>query len=169
MENVQIAAVLLVVILALVVLKVSITVVRPDEAIVILRLGRADRGMVRGPGLHFLIPVIDRPIRIGLRETVSEATVTGMSKDEVLLSVDLAVRWRVVDPLKSVLNVADVAEGLMSVASDELRELDADDAIANRDRVRDVMEAKLNEVATRWGGTILRVEVRGVARAMRTS
>ena len=66
--------------------------------------------MVRGPGLNFLIPVVDRPVKVDLREQFIEVpSQTTITKDNAPINVDFLIYWRIADPLKSVVNVANFA------------------------------------------------------------
>lgn len=142
----------------------SLTVVKPDESIVIFRLGKATPDSVRGPGLQFLLPVVDRAVRVSMSETTTDGTVRGTAKDDVALAAELQIVWRVVDPLKRVLNVANVEEALKDVAGTGLADLAADEAIAYAGRAADAIEAQLKDVGKRWGIAIAKVTVREVAR-----
>ena len=143
----------------------SLTAVKPFESIVIFRLGKATPDTVRGPGFHFIIPIFDRAVRVRMTETATDGTVAGTSKDDVALTADLRILWRVIDPLKSVVNVANVEEALKDVAGTALENLDADEAIAYAGRAADAMEARLKDVGKRWGIAIAEVKVRRVSRA----
>ena len=142
-----------------------LVVVKPYESIVIFRLGKATPESVRGPGLHFLLPVVDRAVRVDRRETATNGTVGGTSKDDIAVTADLRILWRVIDPFKSVLNVADVEEALKEVAGTGLEDLAADEAIAYAGRAADAIEVRLKDVGKRWGIAIAKVTARRVSRA----
>jgi regulator of protease activity HflC (stomatin/prohibitin superfamily) len=142
----------------------SLTVVKPYESIVTFRLGKATADSVRGPGLHFILPVVDRAVHVSMLETATDGTVRGTAKDDVALAAELRILWRVVDPLKSVLNVANVEEALKEVAGTGLEDLAADEAIDYPGRAADAIEARLNDVGKRWGIAIAKVTVRRVSR-----
>lgn len=143
----------------------SVTVVKPHESIVIFRLGKATPESVRGPGLHLVFPVVDRAVHVDRRETATDGTVAGTSNDDVAVTADLRILWRVIDPLKSVVNLGNVEEALKDVAGTALEDLDADDAIAHAGRAADAIEARLKDVGKRWGVEISEVRVRRVSRA----
>ena len=142
----------------------SLTAVKPYESIVIFRLGKATPDSVRGPGFHFIVPILDRALRVRMTETATDGTVVGTSKDDVAVTAELRILWRVVDPLKSVLNVANVEEGLKAVAGTALQDLAADEAIAYAGRAADAIEARLKDVGKTWGIAIAEVTVRRVSR-----
>ena len=106
----------------LIVLYLSVRVVQQYEQMVVFRLGRTNEGLVRGPGLRFLIPIIDRPVKVDLREQFIEVpSQTTITKDNAPINVDFLIYWRIVDPLKSIVNVAYFAGALQGVATTTLR------------------------------------------------
>ncbi len=65
--------------------------------------------LVQGPGLVFLIPIVDRPVKVDLREQFIEVpSQTTITKDNAPINIDFLIYWRIVDPLKSVVNVAEL-------------------------------------------------------------
>src|SRR5437868_4848058 len=105
MEGAVLAAIVaFVVVVVLVFLYLSVRVVQQYQKMVVFRLGKANEGMVREPGLRFLIPIIDRPVKVDLRETLTEVpSQTTITRDNAPINVDFLVYWRIVDPLRSVL------------------------------------------------------------------
>jgi regulator of protease activity HflC (stomatin/prohibitin superfamily) len=160
-----IAAFLIAVIL--VILYLSIEVVQPTEKLIVFRLGASNPSMVRDPGLRFLIPIIDRGIRVDLRETLTEVpSQTMMTKDNAPLTVDFRIYWRISDPLKSVLNVVDFPGALQDVATTTLRVVMGDIHLAEvqsrREQINEDLRVKLNDVTERWGHKVTKVEVREI-------
>ena len=101
------AIVAFLVVVALVIVYLSIRVVQQYEKMVVFRLGRTNDSMVRDPGLRFLVPIIDRPVKVDVREQFIEVpSQTTITKDNAPISVDFLIYWRISDPLKSVVNVA---------------------------------------------------------------
>jgi regulator of protease activity HflC (stomatin/prohibitin superfamily) len=149
----------------LIALLMSITVVKQDEAIVVFRAGKTNPSRVHGPGLTFVLPVIDRPVRVPLTEQRTEAKVGSIDSGSVMVAADVTIRWRIVDPYLAVVNVVSVESGLKAIVSRVLNEFEASDAMVYHEQVREEVEAKLKEVAPRWGTEILGVEVRRVERA----
>jgi regulator of protease activity HflC (stomatin/prohibitin superfamily) len=164
---VVVAIVAFLVVVALVLIYLSVRVVNQYEQMVVLRLGRTNEGLVRGPGLRFLIPVIDRPIKVDLRETFvevpSQRTIT---KDNAPIDVDFLVYWRIVDPLKSVLNAQQFSGMLLGVATTTLRavigDIGLDEVLSKRDQINELLRVKLDEVTERWGGKVTTVEIREI-------
>ena len=70
--------------LLLVFLYLSVRIVQQYERMVVFRLGRTNEKMVRDPGLRFLIPVVDRPVKVDLRETLTEVPSQTTSSDTVM-------------------------------------------------------------------------------------
>src|SRR3954447_9715796 len=151
----------------LVVLYLSVRVVDQYEQLVVFRLGRTGPDKIKGPGLVFLIPIVDRPVRIDLREQFIEVpSQTTITKDNAPINIDFLIYWRIVDPLKSVVNVAYFAGALQGIATTTLRavigDIILDDVLSKRDQINEVLRAKLDEQTERWGGKITTVEIREI-------
>ena len=151
----------------LIVLYLSVRVVQQYEQMVVFRLGRTNEGLVRGPGLRFLIPIIDRPVKVDVREQFIEVpSQTTITKDNAPISVDFLIYWRIVDPLKSIVNVAYFAGALQGVATTTLRavigDILLDDVLSRRDQINEVLRTKLDESTETWGGKVTRVEIREI-------
>ena len=160
-----IGAFLLVVVLTIIYL--SIRIVNQYEQLVVFRLGRTNETLVRGPGLRFLIPVVDRPVKVDLREQFIEVpSQTTITKDNAPINVDFLIYWRIADALKSVVNVAYFAGALQGIATTTLRavigDILLDDVLSKRDQINEVLRAKLDEQTERWGGKITTVEIREI-------
>src|SRR4029079_614825 len=88
------AAIIAVVLLAI--LYLSVRVVQQYEKMVVFRLGRTNEGLVREPGLRFLIPIIDRPVKVDIREQFIEVpSQTTITKDNAPINVDFLIYWRI--------------------------------------------------------------------------
>jgi len=156
-----------IVILALLVLWLALRVVNRGDKLVVYRLGNTDDSLVKGPGLVFLLPFIDRPRRVNLREQFVEVpSQTAITKDNVTIPIDFLIYWRIVDPLKSVVNVQDFVGALTGVAKTNLRAVVGDflldDVLSKRDQINEVLRSKLDEITENWGGKITRVEIREI-------
>jgi regulator of protease activity HflC (stomatin/prohibitin superfamily) len=160
-----VAAFLVVVLLVIVYL--SIRVVQQYERMVVFRLGRTDESLVRGPGLRFLFPVIDRPIKVDLRETLTEVpSQRTITKDNAPIDVDFLVYWRIADPLTSVLAPQRLGDMLLGVASTTLRavigDIPLDEVLSKREQINELLRVKLDEITERWGGKVTTVEIREI-------
>ena len=112
------AVVAFLVVVLLVIVYLSIRVVQQYEKMVVFRLGRTNEKMVRDPGLRFLVPIIDRPVKVDVREQFIEVpSQTTITKDNAPINVDFLIYWRISDPLKSVVNVANFPGALQGVAT----------------------------------------------------
>jgi regulator of protease activity HflC (stomatin/prohibitin superfamily) len=162
-----IATVVAVLVLVLLVLWLSIRVVNRGDKLVVYRLGNTDDSLVKGPGLVLLIPFVDRPRKVNLREQfVDVPAQTAITKDNVTIPIDFLIYWRIVDPLKSVVNVQDFVGALAGVATTNLRAVVGDflldDVLSKRDRINEDLRTKLDEITENWGGKITRVEIREI-------
>jgi len=151
----------------LVIIYLSIRVVQQYERMVVFRLGKTDQALVRDPGLNFLIPVVDRPVKVDLRETLTEVpSQTTITKDNAPINVDFLVYWRIADPLKSVLAPQRLDTMLLGIASTTLRavigDISLDEVLSKREQINEVLRVKLDEVTERWGGKVTTVEIREI-------
>ena len=156
-----------VLVVVLVIVYLSIRVVQQYEKMVVFRLGKTSELMVRDPGLRFLIPVIDRPVKVDVREQFIEVpSQTTITRDNAPINVDFLIYWRIADPLKSVVNVANFAGALQGVATTTLRavigDILLDEVLSKREQINEVLRVKLDEVTERWGGKVTTVEIREI-------
>ena len=156
-----------VLVVLLVLLYLSVRIVQQYEQMVVFRLGKTNDSMVRGPGLRFLIPIVDRPVKVDMREQFIEVpSQTTITKDNAPINVDFLIYWRIADALKSVVNVAFFAGALQGVATTTLRavigDILLDDVLSKREQINEVLRTKLDEVTERWGGKITTVEIREI-------
>jgi regulator of protease activity HflC (stomatin/prohibitin superfamily) len=161
----SIAAFLVVVVL--VILYLSVRIVQQYERLVVFRLGRTDEQMVRDPGLRFLIPIVDRPVKVDVREQFIEVpSQTTITKDNAPINVDFLIYWRINDALKSVVNVVNFPGALQGVATTTLRavigDILLDEVLSKREQINEVLRVKLDEVTERWGGKVTTVEIREI-------
>lgn len=163
----EMSLILLTVILVLlvVVLANAIRVVPEFQRLVIFRLGRCIGQ--KGPGLVIIIPLIDRPVRVDLRELFLQIPhQTCITRDNAPISIDFLVYWKVVDPSLSVIKVLDFAGASQGIATTTLRavvgDILLDDVLAKRDQINVVLRTKLDEVTERWGVKVTTVEIREI-------
>jgi regulator of protease activity HflC (stomatin/prohibitin superfamily) len=158
-------AVLGLVLLFLFLLPAMIRVVRDYERLVVFRLGRCIGE--KGPGLVFLIPIIDQAVKVDLRELfLSIPQQTCITKDNAPIAIDFLIYWKVVDPSLSVLKVRDFAGASTGIATTTLRavigDIPLDDVLAKRETINEVLRVKLDEVTERWGVKVTSVEIREI-------
>jgi regulator of protease activity HflC (stomatin/prohibitin superfamily) len=147
-------------------LLMTIKIVPEYQRIVILRLGKVlPRAM--GPGLVLIIPLIDRPIRVDLRETyLIVPHQTCITKDNAPISIDFLIYSKVLDPIASVVQVQDFAGASQGIATTTLRavvgDIPLDDVLAKREQINHLLQARMDEVTQRWGVKITTVEIREI-------
>ena len=164
---VTLAAVAFVLVVLLVIVYLSIRVVQQYERMVVFRLGRTDEHLVRSPGLNFLIPIVDRPIKVDLRKALTEVpSQRTITRDNAPIDVDFLVFWRIVDPLTSVLAPQRLDAMILGVASTTLRavigDIPLDEVLSKREQINELLRVKLDEVTERWGGKVTTVEIREI-------
>jgi regulator of protease activity HflC (stomatin/prohibitin superfamily) len=140
-------------------------IVTDYERLVVFRLGRYIGE--RGPGLVWLWPIIDQPVRANLREEFLEIPKqTCITKDNAPIEIDFLIYWKVVDPGLSVLKVRDFAGASQGIATTTLRavigDIPLDDCLAKREQINHLLRTKLDEVTERWGVKITSVEIREI-------
>ncbi|MFA5863217.1 MAG: SPFH domain-containing protein [Phycisphaerae bacterium] len=140
-------------------------IVAEYERLVIFRLGRCIGQ--KGPGLVIIIPAIDRPVRVDLRENYLEIPrQTTITKDNAPISIDFLIYWKVTDAVKSVVEVSNFAGALQGIATTTLRavvgDIPLDDVLSKREQINKILRTKMDEVTERWGGKITSVEIREI-------
>jgi len=161
---------LLCVIAALVVIVVAflanaIRIVSEYQRLVVFRLGRCVGE--KGPGLVILIPVIDRAVRVDLREQVREIPhQTSITKDNAPISIDFLWYYKVLSPTDSVLQVGNFEVAAQGMATTTLRSviggMTLDDVLAEREHINTMLRTRLDEVTERWGVKVTNVEIREI-------
>lgn len=168
MDNpVTLAGIILIAVVLIVLAYLSIRVVNEFERLVVFRLGKTGPERVRGPGLVILIPIIDRPVRTDLREQFIEVpSQTNITRDNAPINIDFLIYWRIVDPMRSVVNVANFAGALQGISTTTLRavigDILLDDVLSKREQINEVLRTKLDEQTERWGGKVTTVEIREI-------
>ena len=157
----------LAIVIVLGVLYLSVRIVAEYDRLVIFRFGRTGPELLKGPGIVFLIPVVDRPVRIDLREQFIEVpSQTTITKDNAPITVDFLIYWRIVDPTRSIVNVANFAGALQGVATTTLRavigDILLDEVLSRRAQINEILRTKLDGVTERWGGKVTTVEIREI-------
>ncbi|MCS7236056.1 MAG: SPFH domain-containing protein [Armatimonadota bacterium] len=143
----------------------AVKIVREYQRLVVFRFGRSIGQ--RGPGIVFLIPLVDRAVWVDLREAFLEIpSQTCITKDNAPINIDFLIYWKVVEPEASVIQVADFAGAARGIATTTLRavigDIVLDDVLARREQINQVLRAKLDEVTERWGVKVTAVEIREI-------
>ncbi|GFN22897.1 MAG: slipin family protein [Thermoanaerobacteraceae bacterium] len=163
MENL-ITLIALVVVIASI-LSSAIRVVQEYERGVIFRLGRYVG--VRGPGLFFLIPFIERMQKVDLRVvTMDVPTQEAITKDNVTVKVNAVVYFRVVDPANAVIRVVNHITATSQLAQTTLRSVlgqsDLDELLSQREQINQRLQQIIDEGTEPWGVKVTQVEIRDV-------
>src|SRR3954470_14574869 len=163
--GVVIAVVALLLVLVLIVLASSIRILREYERGVIFRLGRLIAQ--KGPGLIFLIPIVDRMVRIDLRTvTLTVPPQEVITKDNVTVRVTAVAYFRVIDPNRAITEVENFLLATSQIAQTTLRsvlgkaELDA--LLSERERLNIELQQIIDEQTEPWGVKVSTVEVKDV-------
>ena len=147
------------------ILSSAIKVVREYQRLVVFRLGRSIGR--KGPGLVWLIPVVDKAVWVDLREFFLEIpSQTCITKDNAPINIDFLIYFKVFDPELSVIQVANFAGAAQGIATTTLRavvgDISLDDVLAKREQINQVLRAKMDEVTERWGVKVTTVEIREI-------
>ncbi len=154
-----------VIILVFLLIRYAIRIVREYQRIVLFRLGRCVG--TRGPGLVIIIPIVDRPILVDLREQYLEIPrQTAITEDNATISIDFIIFTRVMDAVTSVVAVQYFAGAAQNIAATTLRsvvgDMSLDDVLSKREVMNEQLRVKLDEVTERWGVKVTNVEVREI-------
>jgi len=154
-----------IVILGSVLLPLMVRVLREYERGVIFRLGKLLRA--KGPGLVLLIPVVDRMVKVDLRVvTIDVPKQEMMSRDNVPVTVDAVVYFRIVDPESAIIKVEDFLKATSLIAQTTLRSVigqaELDELLAQRDRINHRLQEIIDRQTDPWGIKVTAVEVKEV-------
>jgi regulator of protease activity HflC (stomatin/prohibitin superfamily) len=145
----------------------SLRVVWQFERGVVFRFGQV-RPETRGPGLAAIVPFMDRLRKVSMQiVTMPVPEQDGITRDNVTVRVDAVVYYRVVDPVRVLVDVQDYHSAIRQVALASLRSIigksDLDDLLSNRERLNQGLELMIDSPALGWGVQIDRVEIKDVA------
>jgi regulator of protease activity HflC (stomatin/prohibitin superfamily) len=159
--------ILIIIVIFLVLLLASaIKIMSEYQRIVVFRLGRFVG--VKGPGLVFIIPIIDSYIKLDLRTRVIDVPKQRViTEDNVTVDVDAVVYFRIVDPEKAVIEVQryDVATGLQAQTTlrDVLGRQDLDELLSNREELNKSLQEIIDSATDPWGIKVSAVTIRDVS------
>ena len=143
----------------------AIRIVPEYQRLVVFRLGRCIG--TKGPGIVLLIPIIDRAVKVDLREQVREIPhQTSITKDNAPISIDFLWYYKVLDPAESVLQVGNFEAAAQGMATTTLRAviggIPLDDVLSEREHINTMLRTRLDEVTERWGVKVTNVEIREI-------
>ncbi|KYK30254.1 MAG: slipin family protein [Theionarchaea archaeon] len=158
-------AIVFIVLLVLIILSSAIKIVKEYERGVIFRLGRLLGA--KGPGLFFIIPVVDAMFRVDLRTAVIDVPVQEViTKDNVPVRVNAVVYFRVMDPEKSIVQVQNYIQATQQISQTTLRSVigqaHLDQLLAERDRLNAQLQEIIDEATDPWGIKVSTVEIKDV-------
>ena len=163
-----ISAILVVIVLVVVAsfLFSAIKVVKEYERGVIFRLGRV-MGGPKGPGLFFLIPLVDNMVKVELRTVTMDVPPQDViTRDNVPARVNAVIYFRVIDPNKSVVEIENHVLATSQISQTTLRSVlgqkDLDDLLTNRDAINSELQSIIDEQTDPWGVKVSAVEVKDV-------
>src|SRR3989304_1498272 len=143
----------------------AIRIVPEYQRLVVFRLGR--NVGPKGPGIVLLIPVVDRAVKVDLREQLREVPhQVSITKDNAPISIDFLWYFKVLDPAESVLQVGNFEAAAAGIAATTLRAviggIPLDDVLSEREHINNMLRTRLDEVTERWGVKVTNVEIREI-------
>jgi regulator of protease activity HflC (stomatin/prohibitin superfamily) len=162
------AVVVVVLVVLVLLLGLSVRQVQQYERGVVFRFGRVLTD-VRPPGLQFIVPLADRMVKVTMQTVVLDVPAQGaISRDNVTVTVDAVVYFRVLDPIKALVNVRDYPRAVSQVSQTSLRTVighaDLDTLLSDREQVNSELKAVIDAPTEEpWGLLIERVEVKDIA------
>jgi len=143
----------------------GLKIVRPYQRGAVERLGKYQR-LVQ-PGLNFIIPFLERLIKVDMREQVVDVPPQEViTKDNATVTVDAIVYYEVTDPVKVLYNVANFRLATIKLAQTNLRnvigDLTLDESLTSRERINAKLRDVLDEATDKWGAKVTRVELQRI-------
>jgi len=144
----------------------AIRIVPEYQRLVVFRLGRV-LSAPRGPGIVLLIPVVDRPVKVDLREQIREVPhQVSITKDNAPISIDFLWYFKVIEPTSSVVAVQNFELSAAGMSTTTLRSviggIALDEVLSQRENINTTLRTKLDEVTERWGVKVTNVEIREI-------
>ena len=152
-------------ILVVIFLAASLRMVPEYQRAVIFRLGRVIGA--KGPGLFILIPIIDRMVKVDLRTvTLDVPTQDIITKDNVSVSVDAVVYFRVVDPVRAIVEVENYLYATSQIAQTTLRSVcgavELDELLSEREKLNLQLQEIIDRQTDPWGVKVVAVELKRI-------
>ncbi|RPJ72634.1 MAG: slipin family protein [Desulfobacteraceae bacterium] len=156
---------LAIVLLAVFFLSAALKILNEYERGVVFRLGRVIAA--KGPGLIILIPVIDRLVRVSLRLVALDVEPQDViTRDNVSVKVNAVLYFRVVDPVKAIIQVENYSYAISYLSQTTLRSVcgqaELDDLLANREKINAELQEILDTHADPWGIKVANVELKHI-------
>ena len=153
------------IIIAIIIIANAVKIVPEYERGVIFRLGRVIGA--KGPGLFLLIPIVDKMVRVGLRTVTLDVPVQEViTKDNVPCKVNAVCYFRVLDPVKAVIEIQDYFVATSQIAQTTLRsvlgQVDFDELLSHREMINTKLQKIIDQQTDPWGIKVSIVEVKDV-------
>jgi regulator of protease activity HflC (stomatin/prohibitin superfamily) len=164
----QVSVLLLVVIFLVVMILInSVRVLREYERGVIFRLGRLVHRGVSGPGLIFLVPIVDRMVKVSLRTVVMDVPPQDViTQDNVSIKVNAVIYFRVMQPEKAIVEVENYLVATSQLSQTTLRSVlgqsELDDLLSQREKINQRLQQIIDAHTEPWGVKVSTVEVKQI-------
>lgn len=147
------------------ILVAAIKIVPEYERGVVFRLGRVIDA--KGPGLFFIIPIVDQMVRVSLRTVTQDIPPQDIiTRDNVTVRVNAVTYFNVVDPVRAVIAIENYVYATSEIAQTTLRSIigqaDLDDLLVKRDEINQQLQQIIDQVTNPWGVKVTLVEVKDV-------
>lgn len=159
--------VVFVLIVLAVLISASVRIVQEYERAVIFRIGRVQQG-ARGPGLFFIVPVLDRLVRVNMQEVAMNVPAQDViTRDNVTVRVDAVIYFKVVDAVRAVVSIQNYLFATSQIAQTTLRSVcgtaELDEVLGERERLNAQIRAIVDEQTEPWGVQVKSVEIKDVS------
>ncbi|HTN38870.1 MAG TPA: slipin family protein [Arachidicoccus sp.] len=166
MQNFPVSTVFLIIALLLI-LGSSIRILREYERGVIFRLGRVLGGGIKGPGIIFLIPIVDKMVKVSLRTVVMDVPPQDViTQDNVSIKVNAVIYFRVIDPQKAIIEIENYLIGTSQLSQTTLRSVlgqsELDDLLSQREKINIRLQQIIDLQTEPWGVKVTHVEVKQI-------
>lgn len=158
---------IVIVVFALFILTNAIRILREYERGVIFRLGRIVGDGIKGPGLIFLVPIIDKMVKVSLRTIVHDVPPQDViTQDNVSIKVNAVVYFRVVEPQRAIVQVENYYAATSQISQTTLRSVlgqsELDDILSQRDKINQKLQQIIDAQTEPWGVKVSNVEVKQI-------
>ena len=159
-------AYIFIIVIAIFFLASAIKILNEYERGIIFRLGRV-LGRPKGPGLIILIPIVDKMVKVSLRTVVLDVPPQDViTRDNVSIKVNAVVYFRVIDPLKAIIDVENFLYATSQLSQTTLRSVlgqaELDELLSRREKINERLQEILDTHAEPWGIKVSNVEVKNV-------
>jgi len=158
-------------ILILMIMGSALRILNEYERGVIFRLGRVrtvgGKPLAKGPGLIFLIPVVDKLVKVSLRTVTMDVPPQDViTRDNVSIKVNAVIYFRVMDPIKAIIDIENYLYGTSQLSQTTLRsvcgQVELDSLLSKRDNINLQIQEILDKHTEPWGVKVVTVEVKAI-------